>query len=72
VAAGEEGVMFIEIPGSPVGVGLFCVLQQELALEAGQIVHEYNYYRVLAIGCVCEVVVRCMFRYVISCYLGVL
>jgi hypothetical protein len=72
VAAGEEGVMFIEISGSPVGVGLFCVLQQELALEAGQIVHEYNYYPGLAIGCVCEVVVGCMFRYVISCYLGVL
>lgn len=74
MGAGEEGVMFVEISVPPVGVGLLCVLQQELALEAGQIVHEYNYYLVFGIGSVCG---GCgwgvgMFGDVISCYFGVL
>lgn len=42
--AGVQGVMLVEIAGAPVALRLLCVVLQELALETGQIVHQYNYY----------------------------
>jgi hypothetical protein len=46
---GLEGVVFVEIASAPVALRLLGVLQQQLALETGQIVHQYNYYA----GCRC-------------------